>query len=248
MYYFVPLFPFIAIATGWLISRWLEFVKNFIKVNRNFAAKSLLRRDFIGWLVYSAVLIALIIISPKLETNLRYYDQQIKKPLEQRTHKYIWQPGLLPDFINSLVQKTIWKDERVIGDVNSSFTYLLWHESRIFDAVDEMVEESCQRTEQGDKIFGDSGTVPLLALLSGRPIAAKEVDTNIQRYLSGFADPDLLTKRIDDAKTKIIILRHKFGVANLISIQRLIDEKYHLVKQFRTRQGHTYLMYERNII
>jgi hypothetical protein len=160
-------------------------------------------------------------------------------------HGYQWKPAPLPGFVNDLVRATIWLDERTIGEEYSSFSYLLWHESRHCDVIDEMVETIESRSTADEQIFGDSGTVPLLALLSGRAIAGHEVDTNIQRYRSGNADPGELIERIDDPRTKLIVLRHRFGVFGLTELRQLVEEKYRVVGTYRSAQKRLFRIFER---
>ena len=109
-----------------------------------------------------------------------------------------------------------------------------------------MVKTIKDKSSPTGEVFGDSGTVPLLALQSNRRIAANQVDTNIQRYRSGSTDADTLIKEIDNEKTELIILRHRFGVAGLKQVKRLVEEKYALVKSFRDKKKHAlYRIYKR---
>ena len=233
MYYFVPVFPFAAIFVGYAASRWTIFD---FRISKSKIA---------GGLVLLVIFVTLFIFSPRLEQNLRYWDKEIKKPAAERTKTYSWHSALLPDFLNDLVKATLWSDERTIGEEYSFYNYYLWHESRFFDKADKIAEEIRARTQKDECIFGDSGSVPLLALLSDRCIAGNEVDTNIQRYKSGAADPAALIKKIDKASTKIIVLRPRFGVGALPHLKKLIRNKYTLVRMFRTAQGRVFIMYER---
>jgi len=247
MYYFVPLFSFAGIAVGWAVSYVICLIKRIVNARLESGKANLMKYEII---VTSVVVVMFVIgfyISPKLEGNLKYYQQQMQQPAEQRVHYYSWQPSVLPDFIDNIVNVLFWHDERIIGKTYCSFTYLLWHESRIFDIANDMVEEIYKRTSQNEWIFGDSGSIPLLALLSDRHIAANEIDTNIQRYVSGYSNPDKLIERIDNDLTKLIILRRNFGVAGLTAIRELIEKKYRIVNKFETAQGQVYLIYERVI-
>jgi hypothetical protein len=171
----------------------------------------------------------------------------MEKPPEQRVHSYTFKPGPLPELVNDWVRYLIWRDERIIGETYNVFNYYLWHESRVMDVVDEIVETIARETAPGDEIFGDSGTVPLFALLTGRRIAGNEVDTNIQRYRSGNADPKALISKIDNYKTKMIILRRNFGVFGVAEVRRLVEAKYRRVKSVRSAQGRVFLIFKRDV-
>lgn len=245
MYYFVPAFPFAAIAGGWMISGLLRGALSLARAKGKPGRAGLSRASVVaGGLAVVALGLASY-ASPALESKLKYWDREMEKPAADRVRAYQWRDGALPGFANSLVRGLLWKEERLIGERHTEFNYLLWHESRVLDVVDDVVAEIEARTDEDDAIFGDSGTVPLFALLSGRRIAANEVDTNSQRYRSGNADPEETARKVDEEGTKLIILRNRFGVAGVPEIRRLVATKYRLVRTFRSAQGRVFLMYER---
>ena len=147
--------------------------------------------------------------------------------------------------MNEAIRAALWHDQRVIGTIYNRFTYLLWHESRILDIVDDAVKIIDSEVGAKGALFGDSGTVPLFALLTGRRIAANEVDTNIQRYRSGNADPKQLIEKIDHAQTEMIILRDRFGITGVAEVRRLVENKYRAVKKLRTFNGKRFTFYKR---
>lgn len=246
MYYFVPPFPFAAVVGGWLVARWVEAATRLARARGKLSAAGIDRQVLIGLGALMFAFAVAFLLSPMLEERLPYYERAMDKSPAERVHTYTWREGRLPDFLNDLVRSAIWREERTIGEAYGSFTYLLWHESRVFDVAEEMVEEIERRTDPDDEIFGDSGSVPLLALMSGRRIADNEVDTNVQRYRSGNADPDELVQRIDVPRTALVILRNRFGVAGVKQVQRLVKQKYKLVSRHRTGDGKRFMIFERN--
>jgi hypothetical protein len=245
MYYFVPSFPFAALGGGWLVASWIRGFARLARSRGRIRAAGISRAAAAGGTVALAAFAVYFSLCHRLERNLDYYDKEISKSGGGQDHAYTWRDGALPGFASRAVRALLWSDERVIGERASSFTYYLWHESRTFDIADEAVSEILARTSNDDEIFGDSGTVPLLALLSGRAIAGREVDTNIQRYRSGNADPRELVARIDAATTRIVFLRSRFGVAGLAELKALLQEKYTGVRSFRTYEGQVFQMFER---
>ncbi len=241
MYYFIPSFPFAAVAGGWLVSRW---VQGAAKLIRGELEKPHLMSFACGVVLFVAFIMSYA-LSPMLERNLKYYKREMTKPPEDRAHTYTWNPGLLPDAVNEIVQNTLWKDVRVIGEPHTRFNYYLWHESRVLDIVGEVVETIEKESGTSGEIFGDSGTVPLFALLADRRIAGNEVDTNIQRYRSGNAKPKDLMERIDNQNTEMIILRHAFGVFGVAEVRRLVKDKYRRLKTVRSAQGRVFHIYKR---
>ncbi|MCP4606650.1 MAG: glycosyltransferase family 39 protein [Proteobacteria bacterium] len=246
MYYFIPSFPFAAIAGGWLISKWIDGAILLVRTKaKPIFAESGRRISLVGGTFLFIAFVLACYLSPMLEWNLGYYKREMKKSPMERVHAYNWNPGLLPGSISELVRSTLWKEKRVIGEKHTRFNYYLWHESRILNVVDEVVATIKAETTSNGGIFGDSGTVPLFALLSGHPIAGNEVDTNIQRYRSGNANPKDLIKKIDRPSTEMIILRHRFGVAGVKEVQLLIKKKYKRIKSVRTAQGRVFHLFKR---
>jgi hypothetical protein len=245
MYYFIPSFPFAAVGGGWLVSLWVLGTKELISAKRQHRKFGFSKNAVLGAGALLVIFALAWFLSPALETNLKYYEKEMKKPPEDRIHTYDWHPGLLPEGVNGLVRSTLWRDERVIGEPHSSFNYYLWHESRVFDIMDKIVEKIEEKTTEEGEIFGDSGTVPLFALLSKRRIAANEVDTNIQRYRSGNANPRELIEQIDTPKTEMIILRNRFGVALVPEVRRLVKEKYDRILSIRSKTGSVFHLYLR---
>lgn len=246
MYYFIPAFPFAAVPAGWLVARWFHAAVRLVQARANLPAAGISRADFAGGSLLLAFFVVGVALSPILESNLGYYERAMQKDTADRTSHYGWKPGLLPDSINQLVRTILWRDVRTIGERYMSFTYLLWHENRAFDLLDEMVATIENESSRDSEIFGDSGTVPLLALQTDRRIAAHQVDTNLQRYRSDSAARETLVREIDDPKTELIVLRDRFGVAGVQELQRLVSEKYRFLKAFRSsEEGATYRMYKR---
>lgn len=242
MYYYVLAFPFAAITSGWMVSQWIDFLKGKIVKNKldhhlnNLSATWASASIFLFVIFYFA--------SCKLEHRLDYYKEAMRNPAK-KTASYTWVDGRVPEFINQIMKSVFWEDVRVVGDKYSSVTYYLWHSSRVFDIADEMVNEVAKRCTPADSIFGDSGTVPLLSLMSNRGIAGNFIDTNSEQFRSGNIDAKVLVNQINKPTTRLIILRDKFGVATIPEIQRLVQMNYKEVKALRSNTGFTLRVFER---
>lgn len=245
MYYFVPSFPFAAVAAGWLVQMWVDSAGRIAARGFGLSKASIAKKEMAKAISLLILFVMGWLLSPLLERNLKYYEQEADKAQEDRASRYAWKPALLPDVLNDFVRKAVWRDERIVGERYLSLTYYLWHESRDLEIVGEVVKVIEQNTSPNGEIFGDSGTVPLFALMSQRRIAANEVDTNIQRYRSGNADPVELIRRIDNPKTEMIILRPRFGVGGLPELMRLVAEKYEKIHSVRSAQGTVFNLYKR---
>ncbi len=245
MYYFIPAFPFAAVSSAWMISRFVHFVVQMIQAKGNLAIAGMSKATAIGKLGLLTLFVISYILSPNLEKQLTYYKKEIQKPINERTHKYTFAPTALPDFINNMVREYLWQDDRVIGNSYGTISHYMWHESRIFEEAEEIVKIIKKETSPTGELFGDSGSVPMFALLSDRRIAGNEVDTNIQRYRSKNADPKELISKIDNYKTEMIILRRRFGVWGVDEVRKLVETKYRRLTEIQTNQGWVFDIYKR---
>jgi hypothetical protein len=245
MYYFIPAFPFAAIVGGWLVARWVGVARALIRSRGRLTGSGVSRFRLAGSVALLAAFGLAWWLAPLLERRLAYFEREQDKPESERAHTYTWRDAPVPGFVNGLVRSLIWRDERVVGERASTFTHYLWHESRVLDITGAVVEEIRARTGPDDRIFGDSGTVPLFALLADRGIAGDEVDTNIQRFRSGVADGAEVARRIDVPSTRLIILRHRFGVAGVREVSDLVARSYRQVRVFKSAAGEVFRMYER---
>ena len=65
-----------------------------------------------------------------------------------------------------------------------------------------------------DEIFGESGAVPLIALLADRKIALNQADTNTMLFSSGLIDKEELFSRLKTSKLKFVISRPYVTLGN----------------------------------
>ena len=237
IYYYVLAFPFAAVASGWLVAEWLRLARA--------AARSQGRPAGIAWNRTAALsalsLLALFLVGsslrPLLVADLEEQGEDKGGPAPERTLSYTWRPGRLPAGLNNLVRSLFWSDSRIVGKAYPDWTYLLWHESLTLETADEVVRSIVARVSPEGAIFGDASTVPLFALLSHRRIAANEIDTNLQRYRSGFTDPAALIRKIDLPTTEMIITWDGHGVGTLPELKRLLEAKYTQVGAPRDPRG-----------
>ncbi len=244
MYYYIPAFPFAAAASGCMVSSIALGAFRLLRAKGSLGGGRLSLPALVGGSAAVVLFAASFFTSHRLEERLAYFKAGEDSGEEQSKY-YTFAPSPLPFPVNPLVRSLFWQDERVVGTPYNTITFYLWHESRVFDIADQVVSLIDKETSTNGRIFGDSGTVPLFSLLSGRDIAADEVDTNIQRYRSGNADPKVLISRIDNYKTEMIILRRRFGVAGVKEVRTLIETKYRKLTDIRSAQGWVFEIYKR---
>ncbi len=99
---------------------------------------------------------------------------------------------------------------------------------------------------EGQAIFGDDSTVPLISLLSGREIALNYVDNNAMRYVSGATDLDATLQHLQEAISKkglkLVLLRRievqkgayvDFGIGTEDKFMGFVKNNCELAKEFQ---------------
>jgi hypothetical protein len=246
IYYFILAFPFAAVAAGWLVAEWLRLVREAVRLRGRPARVGFHRKATLSALSLLVLFLVGSSLRPFLLADLEETGEDKGGPASEHILSYDWKPGRLPAGVNRLVRRLLWRDSRILGKDYPDYTYLLWHESRTLEVVEEVVHGIAARVRPEGTIFGDASTVPLFALLSQRRIAANEIDTNLQRYRSGFTDPAALIRKIDLPSTEMIITWDDHGVAVLPELKQLLESKYTQVGAPRDVRGVCRLFVRRN--
>lgn len=113
-----------------------------------------------------------------------------------------------------------------------------------FPAANDIAAYVKENSLQGQTIFGDDSTVPLISLLSGREIALNYVDNNDMRYQSGATSMDatlqLLQEAISKKRLKFVLLRrietskgtYDFGIGTERQFIEFVGDKCELAASF----------------
>ncbi|RMG11106.1 MAG: hypothetical protein D6729_18495 [Deltaproteobacteria bacterium] len=218
-FYFLPLFPFLALAGGFGLSDLLRSVGGALRARPPRAA--------LARAAFSIAALGLTLLAADGVRALGLAHQPWVGKVGTVRH-YSFQGSPLPDGIDALVRRTLWRDERRIGARVAGVTRYLWHESRIFRAAEPLVQTVTQQVPPGP-LFGDSTSTPLIALLSGRRIAADEVDTNIMRFKSGATTLEALFEHLQSDPPAALLLHPGRGIATLPGFQTFARLNYRLL-------------------
>lgn len=128
----------------------------------------------------------------------------------------------------------------------------LEHEARYLRVAAPMAEYLAARAPEGGAVFGDSTSAPLLALLSGLPVAGNEVDTNAMRFSSRTSSLPAVLDRAKEPPVTFIVARYYvpppggrrvwFGIAGFGEFQRLVEGLPS--REFHNPGKGTYVIYE----
>lgn len=103
-----------------------------------------------------------------------------------------------------------------------------------------------ENSGEGQTIFGDDSTAPLISLLSGREIALNYVDNNAMRYKSGTTNLEATLQQLRDGvskkELKFVLLRRMearkgayldFGIGTEDGFMGFVKDNCELAKEFR---------------
>ena len=98
---------------------------------------------------------------------------------------YPWKDSFPANPFGGAVRSRIWRHCRIKGALEATVPRALWNKKHHFTMAHEIGAYIAANTDEGETLAGASMTTPLLAILSGRDIAAGFVDTNRKRFSAG---------------------------------------------------------------
>lgn len=236
-FYFLLMFPAASVCGGIFVAiciRTLQRIPQGGKPAVLFAA------------MFSAV-VAGFYAYPFFEHRLPYFDNNSGK-----TIRYSLPPSALPSTFQKIVEKTIWRDYRTIGNRYTGVQYYLWHESRFYDEARPIADFLGNNSQPNEALFGDSTSTPLLALMAGRRIVDNFVDTNAMRFRAGLPSAGQAISRLrsallrDNYPLTWVLLRPGFGITRIGAISSFLEAHFRQVKEFRSRYHGTFILMRSN--
>ena len=173
-FYFVLIYPTLSLCLAWLLTRSVRLVSE--------AAAS-------GWGGRSRVdllaggLVALMAFSlwmPWTAKANEVFGSEMKG--KGQRNEYVWRDADALTGLSGVVHALFWRDHRLKGNIERGYHHYLWTKKRRFEKARTIADWIAERSEPHETIAGGSGAAPLLALWSGRKLAAGEADTNSKRY------------------------------------------------------------------
>jgi len=120
-----------------------------------------------------------------------------------------------------------------LTNVFSTTNYLHKKDFQDFQSLDELINFIKINSKPTDEIFGDLYTTPMLSLFTNRKIAFNFVDTNALRFLSNLPPIENVLQRINEEKTKFVIVRPKLGIGSSIQTYNFLKQNCILAKQVK---------------
>jgi hypothetical protein len=119
--------------------------------------------------------------------------------------EYTWKEQKNAGFLSQLNKSLFFHDERTKGEVTPFYRHYIWNKSLTFSTVDSIAAYIAAHTAKDETIGGASTITPLIALTSGRRIAADEIDTNTKRFATGSLTDKDYSERILKDKVRFIV-------------------------------------------
>jgi hypothetical protein len=233
-FYFQPIFVPCALALGWATSAG---------VARFRAATSWSAR------APGAGLAALVLIFPSLfhGSIIGFVSPIRAEQLRTYTQRYTWADAPLLGPLNGAVHSLLFGDgNREADTYHLAATEYLWNHSRAFDAYPEIVNAVVNYCPENSTVFGDSTSLPLVALGAHRAITADYADTNVQRFLSGATTPaDAIAELESKGPPTVILNAGNGGIFSLPEFQEYLRAHYRQVAQFHDSHGPGYTLHVR---
>ena len=192
-FYFVLMLPFAAWLTAFAVVEAVKLAWQAAEVEPHRLAAPL------------AVLAAFALWLPVAAHANRVFPDELSEAGKQKAYTWSEPPVLKP--LGPLVKALFWKDHRVKGEMGLGLRHYLWNKKLYVSKAEEMAAWVRDHTKEGDVITGGSLIAPLIALLSGRDLAADIADTNAKTFWSDMSmgkdhadlahDPDARRKAIE---------------------------------------------------
>jgi len=169
-FYFTLMLPFAAWLTGFAVVTAARAAWEAVETTpRRLAAPLALIGLFCLWLPVAA------------HAN-RVFPDELSEAGKVKQYTYseppVWKP------LGPVVKALFWKDFRVKGEMGLGLRHYLWNKKLYLSKAEEMGAYVRDHTKEGDTITGGSLIAPLIALLSGRELAADIADTNSKTFWS----------------------------------------------------------------
>lgn len=108
---------------------------------------------------------------------------------------YPWREGASGPF-SPLVRQWLYTPCRTRGSAETGLLHYLWKKKGYLSRAEELATYIRTHSAPGDTILGASVVAPLLALLSGRDLAAGYLDTNAKRFKTGMVQDATLATQL----------------------------------------------------
>ena len=236
-FYFLLLFPAMALAGGYAVTWMIRRVTDLAKTWKN-RGKPWYRGLAVVGALLLVVMVAYLVRLPAQRSLLPKYVRKIDKPMQ-------WSDSPLPG-VNGFLKWCCWDDVAEAYQDYSTTQEILYHESRFFEKAEQLAYYVEKNTTKDQTIFGDSSTAGIVALLSGRRLAADFADTNTMRFKSKITSVDETIKTIEADNLALVLVSGHSGrygrFASVREFRRWLVDNYEEAYRIRDRTKGVYTL------
>ncbi len=170
-------------------------------------------------LVAAALVVAAVPVNNY--ANVKAYPTEFKQVGDSKGAgerlKFEWLDPPGPAWLGELTRAAFWGEGRIRGNIDTGVHHYLWNKKRWYSKAEEMAAWIRDHSKPNETITGASDYAPLLALLSGRRLAADAVDTNSKVFDTGAVRLEEFWDAVckDNLKYIVVAPMSYFAVAQL---------------------------------
>jgi hypothetical protein len=198
-FYLVLMMPFLSILLAYVFDIIANHLYSFFFMTL-FSKKPPLWKNLIIPVSLAAVFSLWIPLAYLLNS---YFPDENKQKGEKV--EYQWRESMLLPALDPAVKFLFYRDSRIRGEIEPFYRHFLWNKKLTFTKVQEISGYITGNSTFDETIAGASTIAPILALYSGRNIAADEVDTNAKRFKTEMISEKDYFNRICSTRLRFII-------------------------------------------
>jgi len=239
-----------ALGAGFLAQDLVDYVKSHFKKDRK-------NRFFSENLIYPLLTTSLLLIG--YLSHQFFFKTYFPKVFRSKDQEMKWVGSPIP-LANSFFKWCCWDSMALAGKRYGTAKELLYRQTDLFQSFNQLSDYVYEHSSKKDKLFGDSISAGILAVLSKRQLIQNFADTNTMRFTSGATKPEEAISEIDRPDLKFVLVTGspkrdaKTGqisnvylrFASLVPFRRWLDNNFRLVLQVPLGSGSYFYLLERN--
>lgn len=215
-FYYNLCMPGLALGAGFLAQDLMDYLFLPSQSRVLFLRKNWLYPLFTSVFIVSGLLASSSLFKFYVPGAFRAKDQEMK-----------WLDSPIP-LANYFFKWCCWDSVALAGKKYGAAKELLYRQTDSFRAFNKISDYIIEHSSRNDRIFGDSISTGLIALLSKRQIIDDFADTNTMRFTSGVTPPSLAISQIDRPELKFVLVSGRPS-------QKLSDKKPIIYHRFASR-------------
>ncbi len=237
------IFPYYFLLVGWAMAGLGAFAAQ----ESVGAVRALWREELVGAARTRTVVLAACLGLLSFVLINRRWGWTTSATEQSPVVEHQWEKSLyLPRAVDELVRAVYWVEAAPGLHIPNAISRYLWHEQeQYFRVLGTVANYLKQRTTAKDRLFGDSSSVPVIALTSGMRIIQDFADTNAMRFTSNTMPPRKAIAEIDRPELTYVVVRPRKGFIRVPEFSHWVETKFKLAARIRDDRHGMILIYRR---